>query len=133
MNIFIAETDLEQTKNCFEFKGPEIDITKCNYLAVSNLYIEFAGPRLTNCLVDLTSTLIDKSVENPNQIICSCFVEKSNHLWFTPTHLEEFKIQCSSLQESLFGIKFSAPEGKRKIKNLRLTIKFSECRDSVRL
>ena len=64
----------------------------------------------------ITSTLIDKSPLNPSQqLVFFHQSERSNFIYYSPTHPAEYKIQCPSLHASVFNIQLSEKEEIREI------------------
>ena len=104
-----------------------IDISRFNCISVEQLYIEFSQP-IRNSLIDVCTSLIDKTPNNPKQIIASDFLEKSSKFfWLSSTTSETYKIQCRSLEESLFQIHvLEDNQREKKIKKIRLVLKFNE-------
>ena len=64
----------------------------------------------------IVSSLIDKSPVNPSQQLLFFYQkDKSNFMFYSPTHPAEYKIQCLSLQSSVFNIQLSEKEQIREI------------------
>ena len=64
----------------------------------------------------IVSSLIDKSPVNPSQQLLFFYhKDKSNFMFYSPTHPAEYKIQCLSLQSSVFNIQLSEKEQIREI------------------
>ena len=85
-------------------------------VALTQLFIEFTEP-VHNKFFVLTSSLVDKNDTNRKQEICSFFVGKtSKYVDFTPTHLSWYKIQVSSIGQSVFKLSGLTSEKIRKIK-----------------
>ena len=106
----------------YEFVGPNIDMSKYKFLSVLDCYIECEKESVNN-LTTLSSSIIDKSPGNPQQEIFKfCKSKKSSILYEQPTHFEWYKMQCFTLEESVFTFSFL-----REVRNLkiRLRIKFS--------
>ena len=66
--------EISKTNVCspFEFNGPCVDITREQTVSVQSIFLEL-DKSIRVCLVDLATTLVDKSVANPSQIISSFF------------------------------------------------------------
>lgn len=138
--ILSIERSLEVTKKnqslfgreyLYEFTGPNIDITDYDFVSLVSFYIE-CDEESSHNYVNLRSSIIDKSAANPNQVIFSFYrQEKTSVLFETPTRKIEYKIQCHSLDQSVFTISFSKQVKKIKI---CLRVEFSKCHtDSVKL
>ena len=71
----------------------------------------------------ITSTLIDKSPVNPaQQLLFFHQSKRSNFMFYTPTHPAQYKIQCPSLQSSVFNIHLSE---KHKIKEIYIQLEIN--------
>ena len=138
--ILSIEKSLEVTKTnqslfgveyLYEFAGPAIDIADYDYLSLVSCYIECDEDSSYN-YVNLRSSIIDKSAANPNQVFYSFFRQNKTLILFeTPTQKFEYKIQCHSLDQSVFTISFSKQVKKIKI---CLRVEFTKCHtDSVKL
>ena len=118
--------EVSKTNVCspFEFNGPCVDITREQTVSVQSIFLELDKP-IRVCLVDLASTLVDKSVANPSQIINSFYVRYSEStIHFTPTSILKYKIQSFSLNDSVFKFHFSGETGKCNIKKVRIVLSF---------
>ena len=108
----------------FEFNGPSVDISREKTICVQAIYLELNKP-IRTCLVDLRSTLVDKSAANPSQIICSYYQQYSQSgIYYTPTTFLAYKIQSFSLNDSVFKFHFSKEVGDLKITRVRITLSF---------
>ena len=117
-------------ENCFDFNGPNIDVSTYKFLSVVDCYIQ-TDKETVNNLVTLSTSIVDKSSANPNQEIFK-FVKtkKSKVLYDKPTHSERYKMQCFSLSESVFTLTLFQPVKSIKV---RLRLEFSKCpTDSVK-
>ena len=64
----------------------------------------------------ILTSLIDKSPVNQNQQLLFFYhKDKSNFMFYSPTHPAEYKIQCLSLQSSVFNIQLSEKEQIKEI------------------
>ena len=71
----------------------------------------------------ITSTLIDKSPVNPTQQLLFFYQpNRSNFMFYTPTHPAQYKIQCPSLQSSVFNIHLSE---KHQIKEIYIQLEIN--------
>ena len=111
-------------ENCFDFNGPNIDVSTFKYVSVVDCYIQTDKESVNN-LVTLGTSIVDKSSANPSQEIYK-FVKtkKSKVLYDKPTHAERYKMQCFSLNESVFTLSLFHPVKSIKI---RLRLEFSKC------
>ena len=86
-----------------------------DYVRVTEMAIQWNG-KANNIHGKITTTLIDKSPVNPSQQLLFFYQnEKSNFMFYTPTHPAQYKIQCPSLQSSVFNIQLSEKEQIREI------------------
>ena len=99
------------------------------YVSVTQIYVQFSK-KVNDVTGILSTSLIDKSPINPDQeIIFFNVPEKSRSILFTPTHLAQYKIQCQSLQDSVFEIKcLDSDENTVKIEKIRLQLKITNAR-----
>ena len=128
MILIIEKEDLNCQGQIYTIPTPlGIDISHHKRISVDYVYIEFSNP-VGKSIIDVSTLLIDKTAGNPKQIIASGFLEKSSKFfWLTSTSTETYKIQCRSLDESLFHIHvFDESQKERKIKKVRLVLKFDE-------
>ena len=128
MILIIEKENVQSQGGIYTVYTPSgIDISRFKKISVDHVYIEFSSP-VGKCIIDVSTLLIDKSAGNPKQIIASSFMEKSSKFfWFTSASSETYKIQCQSLEESLFHIHVSDETQKeKKIKTIRLALKFDE-------
>ena len=88
--------------NRIPFDLPPKSFHDGHLVAVSQLHIIWKNP-MKHALVNLTSTLIDKSSYNPHQQLLLVYEKANNvNLHRTPTRREYYKIQCMELQSSEF-------------------------------
>ena len=125
MIVITEKNNVALEKDCY-ISAPKIDISCFESVSLQSFYIEFFDSLKRNCLVDLCSSLIDKSVGNPNQIIGSEFLEKSTKfVWCNLASAnQQYKIQCHSLEESFFQVRLT-DQTEKKIKNIRIVLKFN--------
>ena len=91
------------------------------YCYVNELIIQWDNT-CKNIVGHIESSLIDRSPVNIDQVLLFFHQQhESNYLFYTPTHIQKYKIQCSSLQSSLFKIHLNSQEKIKKI-NLQLII-----------
>ena len=101
--------------NEIKFDFPAVFFAKDNYVRVTEMAIQWNG-KAHNIHGIITSTLIDKSPVNPSQqLLFFSQIEKSNFMYYSPTHPAQYKIQCPSLQASVFNIQLSEKEQIREI------------------
>ena len=95
---------------------------------VNELYIKWEKP-CKNVVGYIESTLIDRSPVNLNQQLLFFQQRKeSDYLFYTPTHLSKYKIQCSALHSSLFKIHLLEQEKKEKIEKIYIQLEISYAR-----
>ena len=86
-----------------------------NHVHVNELFIKFKKP-IKNLHGFIETSLIDQSTVNLNQQLVFFHQRKeSNYIYYSPTHLSKYKIQCTSLHESLFNIHLSENQEIEKI------------------
>ena len=89
--------------------------SKNNTVRVTEIAIMWAKS-VKNIHGRILSSLIDKSPVNQNQQLLFFYhKDKSNFMFYSPTHPAEYKIQCSSLQSSVFNIEISEKEQIKEI------------------
>ena len=115
-------------KNEIIFDSTQIYFNSPAFVAVTELFIQFSKKiRETNGY--LSTSLIDRSPINLNQeIVFWNQRENSRTIHVTPTHLAQYKIQCSSLQASVFEIHLSEPDESVKIEKVYLQLKITNAR-----
>ena len=102
-------------KDEINFNLPQIFFSKDNYVRVTEIAIQWNG-KAHNIYGTINTTLIDKSPVNPTQqLLFFSQMEKSNFMFYSPTHPAQYKIQCPSLQSSVFNIRLSEKEQIREI------------------
>ena len=102
-------------KDEINFILPQIFFSKDNYVRVTEIAIQWNG-KAHNIYGTVNTTLIDKSPVNPTQqLLFFSQMEKSNFMFYSPTHPAQYKIQCPSLQSSVFNIRLSEKEQIREI------------------
>ena len=109
-------------------EGEDIFFDECplyfqnnQFVHVNEVFIQWKKP-CKDIFGFIESTMIDRSPVNiDQQLIFIHQIEESNYMYYSPTHIQQYKIQCSSLQSSLFKIHLNKPEKIVKI-NLQLYI-----------
>ena len=92
---------------------------------VNELYIEWEKS-CKNIHGYIETSLIDRSTVNLKQQLLFFHQRKeSNYIYYTPTHLAKYKIQCSSLLSSVFKLHLSKQE---KIEKIYLQLEISNAR-----
>ena len=86
-------------------------------VAVSSLFIEFETS-LSNELITLTSTFVDRNSINPRQQICT-FLSQSKYSNYTPTRLVQYKMNRTPTSDAVVKV---ITEKTRKIKKLYLQL-----------
>ena len=98
---------------------------KNQYVHVNEIAIQWKEPQnevhgtISSTLVDLSSVNLDQ------QIIYFHQHHQSKYLFYSPTHTAKYKIQCPSLQASVFNI--SLPE-KHEIEKIYLQLEITNAR-----
>ena len=95
------------------------------YVHANELFIQWKTP-VKNVHGYIESSLIDQSSVNLTQQLLFFHQRKeSNYIYYTPTHLSKYKIQCSSLHGSVFKIHLSE---KHEIEKIYLQLEISNAR-----
>ena len=95
------------------------------HVHVNELFIQWKS-QAKNIHGYIESTLIDQSSVNLRQQLLFFHQRKeSNYIYYTPTHLSKYKIQCSSLHGSEFKIHLSE---KHEIEKIYLQLEISNAR-----
>ena len=98
-----------------EFEPSPVYFENGQMVNVNELFIEWSG-ETSNVYGCIISTLVDLCpINTKQQLVFFYQKEKSKFFHFTPTHLQKYKIQCPSMQSSLFQIELSKPEKIEKI------------------
>ena len=123
VNNDIADFDLPQL---YFKQGQTVAIAEVSFLL---------KPQAKHFHVLITSSLVDKSPSNPKQQLLNiCQNAESNYSQYTPTHLNQYKIQCLDLKSSVFKIQiFSYDKNGKQIKRnniqrINLTLLISDAR-----
>ena len=95
------------------------------FVHVNEMFIKWKKP-CKNVYGFIESSLIDRSPVNLDQQLLFFHQRKeSNYMYYTPTHLAKYKIQCSALHSSLFKLHLSAQE---KIEKIYLQLEITNAR-----
>ena len=98
---------------------------KNQYVHVNEIAIAWKKPQV-EVFGTISSTLVDlSSVNLDQQIIFFHQHHQSKYLYYSPTHVAKYKIQCPSLQASVFNI--SLPE-KHEIEKIYLQLEITNAR-----
>ena len=88
---------------------------KNQYVHVNEIAIAWKKPQV-EVFGTISSTLVDlSSVNLDQQIIFFHQHHQSKYLYYSPTHVAKYKIQCPSLQASVFNISLSEKHEIEKI------------------
>ena len=95
------------------------------FVHVNELFIQWKK-QVKNIHGFIESSLIDQSSVNQKQQLLFFHQRKeSNYIYYSPTHLSKYKIQCASLHGSVFKIHLSE---KHEIEKIYLQIEISNAR-----
>ena len=84
--------------NEIKFDLTPVYFSSYHCVRITEMAIQWDG-EVQNIHGKITSTLIDKSPVNPTQQLLFFYQpNKSNFMFYTPTHPAQYKIQCPSLQ-----------------------------------
>ena len=98
---------------------------KNQYVHVNEIAIQWKKPQ-QDVFGSISSTLVDLSPVNMDQqIIFFRQHYESNYLHYSPTHVAKYKIQCPSLQASVFNISLSE---KHEIEKIYLQLEITNAR-----
>ena len=90
-----------------DFELPPLYFERNQYVHVNHLFIKWRK-KVGSLYGQITTSLIDRSSLNKNQqMLFFSQMDKSNFLFYTPTHFSKYKIQCPCLQSSVFNIHLS--------------------------
>lgn len=122
--------------NTIDFNLPCVFFQSESYVCVTELCIRFSK-KVDSVTGNVVTSLVDKSSLNPNQeLIFFNQREKSRILYFSPTHLAEYKIQGDCLNSSEFVLHLHYADNLRE--NLKASVEeiylqlYIKCKDSVR-
>ena len=108
------------------FDLPTVYFKMGQFVCVTDFVINW-NHKTVNICGTISSSLIDKSPLNPRQIIHTFSNGKKDQI-FThcpPTHLQEYKIQCLSLNASVFKISLSE-QAQKNIKSIFLQLRIND-------
>ena len=97
------------------------------------LYVK-VSKAVGNCLVTLSSTLVDRNPSNENQELVTFFNESyfEKSIIFKPTQFSWYKLQCQRLVESFFELRLETPHKNVKIEKLYIQLEARKiCKASV--
>ena len=107
------------------FDSTPVYFDKDQYVHVNQMAIQWKKPQ-TDVYGAISSTLVDLSPVNMDQqIIFFHQLHQSKCLYFSPTHIAKYKIQCPSLQASVFNISLSE---KHEIEKIYLQLEITNAR-----
>ena len=110
------------TNECIQFDLPPLYFQENHFVHVNFIFIRW-NRKVDNLYGEITSSLIDRTPFNQRQqIVKFAQQNKSEFLLFTPTHLSKYKIQCPSLQSSVFNISISE---KHEIREIQLQLEIT--------
>ena len=103
------EADIQFRLPAFEFQYQDnIRVTQCLITWKSIVTNDF--------YISMSSSLVGQTQYNSKQqIVLFTHTERSNFTYYQPTHLENYKIMCKSLDSSEFKIRLSEKPRKDKI------------------
>ena len=100
-----------------------------SFVAVTKVWVRLHS-KAKEVTTTIKSSLVDKCPVNSNQELVFCHQrENSRTIFYTPTHLASYKIQCQALHFSVFEIHCSDESGNNpKIENVYLQLKITNAR-----
>ena len=107
------------------FDSTPVYFEKNQYVNVNEMAIQWKNSQkevygtISSTLVDLSSVNLDQ------QIIFFHQHHQSKYLYYSPTHVAKYKIQCPSLQASVFNISLSE---KHEIEKIYLQLEITNAR-----
>ena len=107
------------------FEPCPIYFDKNQFVHVNELAIEWKD-QVSNVHGMISSTLVDLSPVNMNQQLLYFHQNhESTLMYYSPTHISKYKIQCPSLQASVFNINLSE---KHEIEKVYLQLEITNAR-----
>ena len=107
------------------FQTTPVYFEKNQYVQVNEIAIQWKQSQ-TEVHGTISSTLVDLSPVNlDQQIIFFHQHNQSKYLFYSPTHVAKYKIQCPSLQASVFNILLSE---KHEIEKIYLQLEITNAR-----
>ena len=107
------------------FQTTPVYFEKNQYVQVNEIAIQWKQSQ-TEVHGTISSTLVDlSSVNLDQQIIFFHQHHQSKYLFYSPTHTAKYKIQCPSLQASVFNISLSE---KHEIEKIYLQLEITNAR-----
>ena len=107
------------------FQLTPVYFEKNQYVHVNEIAIQWKEPQ-TQIHGTISSTLVDlSSINLDQQIIFFHQHHQSKYLFYSPTHTAKYKIQCPSLQASVFNISLSE---KNEIEKIYLQLEITNAR-----
>ena len=114
---------VENTKINFDLTP--VYFEKNQYVHVNEIAIEWKKPQ-NEVFGTISSTLVDlSSVNLDQQIIFFHQHHQSKYLYYSPTHVAKYKIQCPSLQASVFNISL---QEKHEIEKIYVQLEITNAR-----
>ena len=108
--------------NSIHFELPPLFFQRNHFVQFNYLFIKWSQA-VGDLYGEITTSLIDRTPFNRFQeILLFSQIHKSNFLHFTPTHSAKYKIQCPSLQSSVFNISLSE---KHEIQEIRIQLEIT--------
>ena len=108
--------------NAIHFELPPLFFQRNHFVQLNFIFIKWSQA-VGDLYGEITTSLIDRSPFNRFQeILLFSQTQKSNFLYFTPTHSAKYKIQCPSLQSSVFNISLSE---KHEIQEIRIQLEIT--------
>ena len=112
-----------------DFDLTPIYFDSTSYVAVTKVWVRLHS-KAKEVSTTIKSSLVDKSPVNSNQELVFCHQrENSRTIFYSPTHLASYKIQCHALHFSVFEIDCSDESGNRpKIEKVYIQLKVTNAR-----
>ena len=112
-----------------DFGSTPVYFEASTYVAVTKVWLRLHS-KSKEVSVSIKSSLIDKSPINANQeLIFLHQRENSRTIFYTPTHLASYKIQCQALHFSVFEIHCTDENGNSpKIEKIYIQLKVTNAR-----
>ena len=111
--------------NDITFNECPVYFSQNQYVHVNEIFIEFE----TACkplFGFIESSLIDRSTVNlKQQLLFFHHKEESNYMFYSPTQISKYKIQCQSILSSVFKLHLCRPE---KIEKIYLQLEITNAR-----
>ena len=126
INLECSNVNVKKNEEKYlDFEIPMMKLPDNSFVHIVEIIIK-RKEKVENILGHITSSLIDRSVVNQNQTLLSFYHNtESDIMFYSPTHIQKYKIQRYQLDSSDFKIQLSE---KHQIRNLKLKLVITDAR-----